>query len=102
MADLPNVEVQSDRTSGRVILAVCHATSEEGMRLLRRMKKAGVIRRDVSFDDPACAACDLPCRRAGRLAEIAHRPTGRANSQWHRRALMRLPGSVIHVLAKRT
>jgi AcrR family transcriptional regulator len=29
----------------------CHATTEEGHRLLRRAKKAGAIRRDVSFDD---------------------------------------------------
>lgn len=29
----------------------CHATTEEGGRLLRRAQKAGAIRRDVSFDD---------------------------------------------------
>jgi AcrR family transcriptional regulator len=34
----------------------CRATSQEGVRLLRRAQKAGVIRRDVSFDDLVCVA----------------------------------------------
>ena len=34
----------------------CHATSEEGRRLVHRAHKAGVIRRDVSFDDLVCVA----------------------------------------------
>jgi AcrR family transcriptional regulator len=34
----------------------CHATTEEGQRLLRRAQKAGVIRRDVTFDDLVCVA----------------------------------------------
>ncbi|HEY6640546.1 helix-turn-helix domain-containing protein [Povalibacter sp.] len=34
----------------------CHATSEEGRRLLRVAQKAGSIRREVSFDDLVCVA----------------------------------------------
>lgn len=34
----------------------CQATSEEGRRLLRRAQKAGVARRDVTFDDLVCVA----------------------------------------------
>lgn len=29
----------------------CHATTEEGRRLLRRAQKAGAVRKDVSFED---------------------------------------------------
>lgn len=34
----------------------CVATSEEGVRLLRRAHEAGVVRADVSFDDLICVA----------------------------------------------
>lgn len=34
----------------------CHATSEEGMRLLQRAQAATLIREDVSFDDVVCVA----------------------------------------------
>lgn len=34
----------------------CHATGEEGRRLLRRAQKAGAVRRDVSFEDLVCVA----------------------------------------------
>lgn len=36
--------------------AGCHATSQEGKRLLARAQKAGAIRQDVSFDDLVCVA----------------------------------------------
>jgi len=34
----------------------CHASSEEGRRLMHRAQKAGVIRRDVTFEDLVCVA----------------------------------------------
>jgi AcrR family transcriptional regulator len=34
----------------------CVATSNEGARLLNRAQKAGVVRRDISFDDLVCIA----------------------------------------------
>lgn len=34
----------------------CNATTEEGQRLTRRAQKAGVIRKDVTFEDLVCVA----------------------------------------------
>jgi AcrR family transcriptional regulator len=34
----------------------CHATSEEGLRLLRRAQKSGAVRRDLTFEDLICVA----------------------------------------------
>lgn len=34
----------------------CHATSQEGMRLLRRAQESGALRQDVSFADLVCVA----------------------------------------------
>lgn len=34
----------------------CVATSEEGIRLLHRAQKAGVVRSDINFDDMVCVA----------------------------------------------
>lgn len=34
----------------------CNATSEEGQRLMHRAQKAGVIRKDLTFDDLVCVA----------------------------------------------
>lgn len=53
----------------------CHATSEEGRRLLLRAQRARAVRRDVSFDDLVCiataaslAALGTPTRR--RVAHL--------------------------------
>lgn len=53
----------------------CHATSEEGRRLLRRAQKAGVIRRDVTFDDLVCIATAASLaseRSASPKARVKH------------------------------
>lgn len=34
----------------------CHATTEEGQRLLERAQKAGAVRKDVTFEDLVCVA----------------------------------------------
>jgi AcrR family transcriptional regulator len=53
----------------------CHATSEEGNRLLRRAQKAGAIRPDVTFDDLVyvATAISLAMEQGGSSkARIAH------------------------------
>lgn len=53
----------------------CHATSEEGARLLDHAQKAGVIRSDVTFDDLVCVvtAISLAIERDGSpKSRIAH------------------------------
>ncbi len=57
----------------------CHATSDEGRRLLRRAQKAGSLRRDVTFDDLVCIATAIslavehdrsPRRRIAHLIDL--------------------------------
>jgi hypothetical protein len=53
----------------------CRATSEEGARLLRRAQKAGVLRRDVTFDDlvyVATAICLAVEHGVSSKSRIAH------------------------------
>jgi AcrR family transcriptional regulator len=55
--------------------AGCHATRQEGKRLLTRAQKAGEIRQDVSFDDLVCVATatSLAVEKDGSpRARIAH------------------------------
>ena len=55
--------------------AGCHATSQEGKRLLARAQKAGAIRQDVSFDDLVCVvtATSLAVEKGGSpRPRIAH------------------------------
>lgn len=56
----------------------CAATSKEGLRLLERAQKAGVVRSDVTFDDLVCVATaislatgqDTPSKV--RIAHLVH------------------------------
>lgn len=53
----------------------CHATSEEGRRLVRRAQKAGVIRRDVTFEDLVCVATAISLaseQSASSKSRVAH------------------------------
>lgn len=52
----------------------CHATCEEGRRLLRLAQKAGAIRRDVTFEDlvHVATATSLATEQDGKKSRIAH------------------------------
>jgi len=55
----------------------CHATTEEGHRLLRSAQEAGVVRQDVTFDDLLCAVA------AATLAAEQGEPEGAAARAHH-------------------
>jgi len=66
-------------TSLGTVLAVgtpgCVATSNEGARLLKRAQKAGLVRRDISFDDIVCVAVAVSLateQHSNPRARIAH------------------------------
>ena len=52
----------------------CVATSEEGVRLLQRAQKAGVVRSDIRFNDIVCmaTAISLATEQPHSKARIAH------------------------------
>lgn len=52
----------------------CAATSEEGLRLLHRAQKAGVVRSDIGFDDIVCVATaiSLATEQHNSKGRIAH------------------------------
>lgn len=53
----------------------CHATTDEGCRLLRRAQEVGAIRRDVSFDDLVCVVTAISLaveREDASKSRLAH------------------------------